>query len=71
MLLRAMADPPAPPLGGTTRDYGLELDWLAQWSALRWLGFGAEIDVFFPGHFFPIQRVAYLTLAMVTLSNAD
>jgi hypothetical protein len=71
MFLRAMADPPAPPLGGTSRTYGLELDWLAQWRALPWLGLGAEVDVFFPGHFFPIQRVAYLTLAMVTLTNAD
>ena len=71
MLLRAMADPPAPPVGGTDRGYGLELDWLGQWKALRWLGFGAEIDLLFPGHFFPIQRVAYQTLAMVTLSNAD
>lgn len=71
MLLGAMADPPAPPLGGTKRVYGLELDWLAQWRALPWLGFGAEVDLFFPGDFFPIQRVAYLTLAMMTLTNAD
>jgi hypothetical protein len=70
MFLRSAVDPPAPPVGGSSRTYGAELDLIGQWQALPWLGVGAELDVFFPGDFFPTQRVAYLALTMLTLSNA-
>jgi hypothetical protein len=70
-VLASAADPPPPPLGGETRLYGGEVDLLGEWQPLSWLGFAAELDLFFPGSFFPSRRVAYLALAMVTLSNAD
>jgi hypothetical protein len=70
-LLSSAADPPPPPLGGDSRFYGAEIDWLAEWQALRWLSFAAELDLFVPGTFFPSRDLAYLAIAMVTLSNAD
>jgi hypothetical protein len=69
-VLSAAADPPAPPLGGTSRFYGAEIDWLGEWEALPWLSIGSELDVFIPGSFFTSRRVAYLALGVVTLSNA-
>jgi hypothetical protein len=71
VLLGATADPPAPPLGGQSRAYGTEIDFRGEWRALPILRVGAEIDVFIPGDFFPSQRVAYLALGIVSLSNAQ
>ena len=69
VLLGAAADPPPAPLGGDSRAYGTELDWHGEWRALPFMRVGAELDVFFPGAFFPSRRVAYLTLVMVSLTN--
>lgn len=70
-LLASTTDPPAPPLGGRSRLYGAELDLIAGVQALAFLDVAAEIDVLFPGGFFPRQRVAYLALLMMTVSNAE
>jgi hypothetical protein len=69
--LASTADPPPPPLAGDSRFYGGEVDWLGEWEPLPWLGLALELDLFFPGTFFPSQKVAYLAIAMVTLANAD
>ena len=71
VLLRATAEPPEPPLGGTSRGYGSELDLRGEWRALPFMRVGAELDVFFPGEFFPSGRVAFLALLMVSLTNAQ
>jgi hypothetical protein len=71
LLLSSTVDPPPAPLGGDSRFYGAEIDWLGEWQALPWLDFALELDLFFPGGFFPSRRVAYLALAMLTLSNAQ
>jgi hypothetical protein len=71
VVLGATADPPAAPLGGTSRSYGTELDFRGEWRALPFLRIGAELDVFIPGTFFPSRRVAYLLLGIVSVSNAQ
>jgi hypothetical protein len=71
MVLCSTTDPPAAPRGRGSRVYGVEIDWVSQWQAVSWLGLGAELDGFIPGHFFASSRFAYLALAMVTVSNAQ
>jgi hypothetical protein len=71
LLLYSTVDPPAEPLGGGQRDYGLELDLFGRVRATPWMSFGLELDVLLPGKFFPHDDVAYLAIGMVTLSNAQ
>jgi hypothetical protein len=57
--LRALEPPPPAPLGGGGETYGVEVDAVVQWYATRWLSVAAEIDVLFPGSYFPSGDVAY------------
>jgi hypothetical protein len=70
VVLGATTDPPAAPIGGDKRSYGSELDLRGELQLLPMLRAGTELDVFFPGRFFPGRRIAYLVLGMVSLTNA-
>ena len=70
VLLGASSDPPAPPIGGDKRNYGSELDLRGELQLSPLLKLGTELDVFFPGRFFPSRRIANLVLAMVSVTNA-
>jgi len=71
LLLSATVEPTGPKPPGHTPFYGAELDLRGEWRALPFLRVGTELDVFAPGRFFPSQRVAYLALGIVSLSNAQ
>jgi hypothetical protein len=70
VVLSATSDPPAAPVGGDKRSYGAEVDLRGELRLLPVLKVGTELDVFFPGRFFPSRRIAYLVLGMVSLTNA-
>ncbi len=53
------------PLGG--RRYGTELDLDLTWTPREWLLVGAELDVLFPGDFFPAGRTIYKSILAVDL----
>lgn len=71
MVLTSTADPPAPPLGGTSRLYGVEFDLTFEWEPLSWLSLGAELDMLIPGGFFASSNLAYLALTRVTVSHGN
>ena len=53
------------PFGG--RRYGTELDLDLTWAPREWLLVGAELDVLFPGDFFPAGRTIYKSILAVDL----
>ena len=55
----------AGPWGGTA--YGTEIDLSATWAPVRWLSFGAELDVLLPGDFFGGGRTVYKSVLAVDL----
>lgn len=69
--LRATADPPRAPGGGTGRNYGLEADLELEWRPFRQLRIGAELDVLLPGDYFYFSDVAYRAIALVTFSHGN
>jgi len=71
IVLTSTADPPAEPLGGSSRLYGVELDMLVEWQPYRWLSLGAELDMLVPGTFFAYRELAYLALTRVTVMHAN
>lgn len=71
IVLTSTADPPAAPLGGSSRLYGVELDFLVEWQPYRWLSLGAELDMLVPGKFFAYRELAYLGLTRVTVMHAN
>ena len=59
------AAPPPPPLGGTGQVYGLEADLLVEWDVLAWLTIGVEVDVLWPGSFFPQHDLAFRAIGQL------
>ena len=55
----------AGPWGGTA--YGTEIDLSATWAPVRWLSFGAELDVLLPGDFFGGGATVYKSVLAVDL----
>ncbi len=53
------------PFGG--RIYGTEADLQAVWSPRPWFTVGAELDVLWPGDFYPAQNTVYKTVLAVDL----
>ena len=51
------------PYGG--RVYGTEADLQATWTPLSWLLLGAELDVLWPGDFYPSRATVYKTVLAV------
>jgi hypothetical protein len=71
LILAATSDPPAAPLGGRNRLYGVELDLILEWQPARWIAFGAELDLLIPGGFFAAHDLAYLALTRVTVAHGS
>lgn len=60
-----LASATAGPFGG--RRYGTELDLDLTWAPREWLLLGAELDVLFPGDFFPAGRTVTKAILAVDL----
>lgn len=69
--LQALAAPPPLPYQGNGWVYGVELDLYARWDINRWLGLSAEIDVLWPGNYFPSQKTAYRGLGYINVHVGD
>jgi len=68
--LRAVADSPPPAIGGGGgATYGVEVDLRCDWDILRWVTVAGELDVLFPGSYFPEDDVAVRFIALVDLHH--
>ncbi|OGQ85360.1 MAG: hypothetical protein A2289_01375 [Deltaproteobacteria bacterium RIFOXYA12_FULL_58_15] len=58
-------------LGDGGRFYGIETDLIAEWDMLRWLGVSVELDVFWPGSFFPQRDTAFRAIGQLHAHLGD
>jgi len=70
LYLGAMVGAPQASLGGDGMSYGFELDIWAEGRFTDWLTVGVELDVLRPGNYFPSQKLAYRTIARLSLHYA-
>lgn len=67
--LEAFAASPPAPLGGGGTTYGIETDWRVELFIQKWLSVGGEVDLFWPGDFFPERDVAFRGLVQVLVHH--
>ena len=69
--LRALVPSPPAPLGGQGSTYGIELDITGTvYPGLDWVAIKGELDLFWPGSYFPRGDLAYRALVWLSVAYA-